>query len=211
MRVGLLGGTFDPVHYGHLLLAELCREECRLDSVRFLPAGVPPHKMSREISLPASRAAMLDLAVAGNPAFEVDRRELLRRDPCFTVDTLRELRAEMPQTQFVFLLGADSLADFSTWKSPGEILRLADLAVVRRRGEPEPDLTVLGRLGVADWEQRVTKVVGPAVDFSSSEIRQRVATGRSIRYQVPPAVECYLTVHGLYGAARVLGRSTGDR
>jgi len=94
MRVGVLGGTFDPVHFGHLLLAELCREECRLDRVLFVPAGVPPHKLGRAITPAAARGAMLELAIAGNPAFAVDRRELQRRDPCYTVDTLRELRQE---------------------------------------------------------------------------------------------------------------------
>lgn len=200
MRVGVLGGTFDPVHFGHLLLAELCREECRLDRVLFVPAGVPPHKLGRAITPAAARGAMLELAIAGNPAFAVDRRELQRRDPCYTVDTLRELRQEQPGTQFVFLMGADSLADFPTWRTPAEILRLVEVAVVRRRGEPEPDWSPVRGLGVANWEERVRLVTGPAVDYSATEIRRRVGAGASIRYQVPAAVECYIRQHGLYAS-----------
>ncbi len=198
MRLGIFGGTFDPVHYGHLLLAEQCREQCRLDQVWFLPAGVPPHKLERTIAAGKARAEMLELAVAGHDGFHVDRRELDRADPCYTVDTLASLHAEDPTREIVFLLGADSLADFPTWREPRRIVELARLAVVNRGGAPLPDLGPLRPLLGAAIESRVEIVTIPGLDLSSSEIRRRVHAGKSIRYMTPRAVECYIETHGLY-------------
>jgi nicotinate-nucleotide adenylyltransferase len=198
MRLGIFGGTFDPVHYGHLLLAEQCREQCRLDQVWFLPAGVPPHKLERTIASGKARAEMLELAVAGHEDFRIDRRELDRADACYTVDTLAALQSADPARELVFLLGADSLVDFPTWREPRRILELARLAVVNRGGNPLPALAALQPILGAALESRIEFVTIPGVDISSSDIRRRVREGKSIRYMTPRVVECYIQTHGLY-------------
>ncbi len=198
MRLGIFGGTFDPVHYGHLLLAEQCREQCRLDQVWFLPAGVPPHKLERTIASGKARAEMLELAVAGHDHFRIDRRELDRADPCYTVETLAALKAEDPSRELVFLLGADSLVDFPTWREPRRIVEMAHLAIVNRGGAPLPDLAPLRRDLGETIESRLHFVTIPGTDISSSDIRRRVRDGKSIRYMAPRAVECYIRTHGLY-------------
>ena len=124
MRIGVLGGTFDPVHYGHLLVAETCREQLGLNEVRFIPAAVPPHKLDERITDGHARADMLKLAVSGYPEFIVDRRELKRTGPSFTVDTLTELHGEFPGAEIFFLMGADSLRDLLTWRDPSRIAQL---------------------------------------------------------------------------------------
>jgi nicotinate-nucleotide adenylyltransferase len=198
MRLGILGGTFDPVHYGHLLLAEQCREQCRLDEVWFIPAGVPPHKVSQAIAPPAARAEMLEFAVAGHAAFRVDRRELKRTNPCYTYETLEELHVEDPSRELYFLMGADSLTDFPTWREPARIVERAVLAAVNRGGLPAPDLSGL-RAALGDRAvSRVEIVTMPGIDISSREIRRRVGEGRSIRYMTPRAVECYIAEQELY-------------
>jgi nicotinate-nucleotide adenylyltransferase len=198
MRLGIFGGTFDPVHYGHLLVAEQCLEQCRLDQVWFLPAGIPPHKLERTIAPGKARAEMLDLAIAGHDRFRVDRRELDRTDPCYTVDTLTTLGAEDPSRELYFILGGDSLADFPTWREPGRILELARLAVANRGGGPVPDLGLLRPVLGPALESRLQFVAIPGIELAASDIRRRVHDGKSIRFMTPRAVECYIETHGLY-------------
>ena len=198
MRLGIFGGTFDPVHNGHLLLAEQCREQCRLDQVMFIPAGVPPHKLARALAPGKARAEMLDLAVAGNDHLRVDRRELDRSDPCYTVETLAALKTEDPARALIFLMGADSLAEFCTWREPRRIVELAELAVVNRGETMPPDLGPLQSCLGESLVSRIQFVTIPSVDVSSSDIRQRIAQCKSIRFMVPRAVECYIETHGLY-------------
>lgn len=198
MRLGVFGGTFDPVHYGHLLLAEQCREQCRLDEVLFIPAGTPPHKLSQTIAPAAARLAMLQLAVGGHNKFRVNGRELQKVTPSFTVETLAELHAEDPERELYFLMGADSLRDFPTWREPERILELATLAVVNRGDQPAPDLAPVRDLLEGRGGSRVKLVTMPAVDISSSDIRRRAGDGESIRYLTPRAVECYIATHQLY-------------
>jgi len=198
MRLGIFGGTFDPVHNGHLLLAEQCREQCRLDQVWFIPAGVPPHKLTRTLAAGKARAEMLELAVAGHDSLHVDRRELERSDPCYTVETLAAIKAEDPTRKLFFLMGADSLAEFSTWREPGRVVELAELAVVNRGGAAPPDLGPLRALLGDALVSRIHFVTMTGMDVSSSDIRRRISEGKSIRYMVPRAVECYIETHGLY-------------
>jgi len=198
MRLGIFGGTFDPVHIGHLLLAEQCREQCRLDQVWFIPAGVPPHKLTQTLAAGKARAEMLELAVAGHDNLRVDRRELDRSDPCYTVETLAALKAEDPTRELFFLMGADSLAEFSTWREPQRIVELAELAVVNRGGAPLLDLGPMRALLGDALVSRIHFVTMTGMDVSSSDIRRRVSDGKSIRYMVPRAVECYIGTHGLY-------------
>jgi nicotinate-nucleotide adenylyltransferase len=198
MRLGIFGGTFDPVHNGHLLLAEQCREQCRLEQVWFIPAGIPPHKLTRTLATGTARAEMLELAVAGHDYLRVDRRELDRSDPCYTVETLACLKAEDPMRELFFLMGADSLAEFSTWREPRRIVELAELAVVNRGGAAPPDLEPMRALLGESLLSRIHIVTMTGMDISSSDIRRRISEGKSIRYMVPRSVECYTETHELY-------------
>lgn len=197
MRLGLFGGTFDPVHYGHLLLAEQCREQCALDEVWFLPAGNPPHKPEVTITDGKLRADMLELATAGMPQFRVNRMELSRGGKTYTVDTLAELHTEDPQRELYFLIGADSLDDLPTWREPRRIAELATLVAVNRGDRPLPDVAAIcGQVGVS--RERIWLVTMPGIDLSASDLRRRVRAGRSIRFMTPRAVEMYISEHRLY-------------
>jgi nicotinate-nucleotide adenylyltransferase len=200
MRLGIYGGTFDPVHYGHLLLAESAREQLRLDEVWFMPAAVPPHKRERELTAAKQRVEMLELAIAGNPAFRVSKLELDRGGVSYTVDTLRTVKSQQPEAELFLLMGADSLRDLVTWREPAEICRLATPAVVRRGGQPALDFSVLAGIVSAERLREIaaTEVDISAVDFSSSDLRERAATGRSLRYRTPRAVEMYIQAQKLY-------------
>lgn len=200
MRLGLLGGSFDPVHYGHLLLAECAREQLGLDEVWFLPAAGAPHKQQRQQTGITLRVQMLELATAGNPAFCVSDLEARRGGTSYTVDTLEVLRAAEPDRELVFLLGADMLNDLPHWRRAGRVCELATIAAACRTGVPEPDFD---RLLEISSPERVAHFVRhqfdmPGVELSSSGIRARVADGKSIRYQTPPAVEQFITALGLY-------------
>jgi nicotinate-nucleotide adenylyltransferase len=203
MRLGIFGGSFDPVHYGHLLLAESCREQCRLDSVWFVPAAVPPHKQGRKLSSDADRVEMLKLAIGGNDAFAVSTWEIDRGGVSYTVDTLQHLHDENPSRELFLLMGADSLTDLPTWREPERICSLATPVVVRRNGSPEPDVAAFAKLmppeRVAIARQHFVET--PLIDLSATDIRNRVAAGESIRYRTPRAVEKYIESHGLYRTA----------
>lgn len=198
MRLGIYGGSFDPVHLGHLLLAETCRETCDLDRVLFLPCGQSPHKPNGAVASGNQRAEMLEFAVAGDPRFGVCRIELERSGPSFTVETLRQLRVEQPDSELFFLMGADSLSDLPLWREPHAILELATIVAVNRGQRPPPDLVTLeARLG-STVRERVRLVTMPAIELSATEIRERARTGRSLRFRVPRAVEEFIRQHGLY-------------
>jgi nicotinate-nucleotide adenylyltransferase len=200
MRLGIFGGTFDPVHYGHLLLAECCREQRGLDAVWFLPAAVAPHKQERTPAAIAQRIEMLELAVAGNPAFSVCRYEADRGGVNYTVETLAHLYAEDSSRELFFLLGADMLADLPRWRSAERICELAVPTVVHRASHGPVDFDCLKGIATPEQIERIRehRVDMPEVDISSTEIRGRVAMGRSIRYQTPRAVEKYIETHQLY-------------
>ncbi|MBI1309802.1 nicotinate-nucleotide adenylyltransferase [bacterium] len=195
MRIGIFGGAFDPVHFGHLLLAEQCREQCGLDQVWFVPTKIPPHKPEGSLTDDKHRVEMLKLAIAGIPEFQVSRIELDRAAISWTVDTLRNLRSGRPDDEFFLLIGADSLRDFSTWREPDAIARLATIVAVNRGPVLPAELTD----GVSETVKRSLQVVDiPGVDYSATDIRERVAEDRSIRFLVPRAVEVYIQQHGLY-------------
>lgn len=202
MRLGLLGGTFDPVHYGHLLMAEAAREQCRLDQVWFLPAAVPPHKQSWPVSPPNQRVEMLDLAIGGYEPFAISKLEIERGGVSFTVDTLASLHEEQPRRELFLILGADSLVDLPTWREPARIAELATIAVCGRPGFTA-DLALLAGIIAADRLEAIRqhRVEMPLVGLSSREIRRRVAARQSIRFQTPRAVEKYIETHGLYRAS----------
>jgi nicotinate-nucleotide adenylyltransferase len=194
-RLGVFGGTFDPIHLAHLVLAEQAREQLRLDQVLFMPAFIPPHKMGRTLSPPKVRLEMAELAVAGHPNFEVGDLELRRTGPSYTVDTLRTLREQHPSAELFLLLGGDSLADFPTWREPREILSLAKLGVMKREGSPPPEQPTGWE---AELAERVTFIEAPLLAISGTDLRRRVSEGRSIRYFVPAAVEAFINANKLY-------------
>lgn len=200
MRLGIFGGSFDPVHFGHLLLAECCREQQRLDEVWFLPAAAPPHKLGAILAPAKARMEMLELATSGNDAFRVSSLEIDRGGVSYTVETLRTISALQPQAELFLLMGADSLRDLPTWREPAEILALAIPIVVRRAGSPAPNFVPLTnlvsstRLAIIESSQ----VEMPLTELSSSELRQRAADGRSLRYRTPRGVEKYIETQRLY-------------
>ena len=199
MRLGLFGGTFDPVHYGHLLLAEQCKEQCRLKEICFIPAGDPPHKDKAKMTVAKKRVEMLEFATACAPYFTVSQTEIEREGTTYTVDTLREIQLKRPDAELFFLMGADSLDDLPNWKEPQEIVKLATLVAVNRGDEPLPSLNNLKITLGEDVASRVRFVTMPGVEFSSSDIRNRIAEDRTIRYMVPRAVEAYIWEQRLYG------------
>jgi nicotinate-nucleotide adenylyltransferase len=206
MRIGIYGGSFDPVHVGHLVAAECCREQAGLDRVIFVPAAVPPHKRDRSLASAEDRLAMLRLATGGHDGFAVSSIELDRGGVSWTVDTLTALAAEHPAAELRLILGPDALADLPTWREPGRIVDLAAPLVVER--EALDDVTALtGDAGLATLlgPERVARLVAdrvrmPAIGIRATAVRARVAAGRSIRYLVPRAVEAYVRTHGLYRA-----------
>ena len=200
MRLGLFGGSFDPVHYGHLLLAECCREQCHLDKVVFLPAALPPHKRDRDLTSAELRIEMLRLAIAGHERFTVDSFEVERGGISYTVDTLSHYRIENPGAALFLLLGADMLHDLPRWHDASSVCELAVPVVVRRVGTMEPDFSCLAQIAPSDRIETFRRhlVEMPEIGLSSTDIRQRVATGRSIRYRTARSVEKFIETRMLY-------------
>ncbi|HOM15758.1 MAG TPA: nicotinate-nucleotide adenylyltransferase [Thermoguttaceae bacterium] len=199
-RLGIFGGSFDPVHYGHLLLAENAREQYRLDRVIFVPAGQPPHKQVPPLASAEDRAAMLQLAIAGHEAFEISRYELDQTGVCYTVQTLRYFRTQYPEAELFLILGGDMLKDLPHWREADEVIRLARPLAARRPGWEDWDWTPFQAIASPEQIEQIRSglIQMPLAALSSTEIRRRVAAGRSIRYQTPRAVEQYILTHGLY-------------
>jgi nicotinate-nucleotide adenylyltransferase len=196
-RLGILGGTFDPPHLGHLWLATAAADELGLSKVLLVPNANPPHKRRRSLSHAADRVLMTRLAVANDPRLDVSLVELEREGPSFTIDTLVDLGRRHPDLDLVLIMAADSLAQIETWREPDRILELASWAVGPRPGTPLPTRAEL----VARWGRaaaRIHLLDGPALDISASQIRRRVAAGRAIRYLVPRPVEELIVERRLY-------------
>jgi nicotinate-nucleotide adenylyltransferase len=206
MRLGLYGGTFDPIHLGHLILAEQCREACGLDRVWLIVAGSPPHKPGGRTPV-GHRLEMVRIAIAGHPAFAASDIEAKRPGPHYSVETLESIRREHPDDDLFFLIGADSLADLPTWREPERIARLATIVVVNRPGIEEVDPARLPDFGPGSHPLAWVSI--PPVGIASSDLRRRLAEGRSIRYMVPRGVEAYIEAHGLYRDAEK-GTSTAS-
>jgi nicotinate-nucleotide adenylyltransferase len=192
MRSGVFGGTFDPVHIGHLIAAEQVRQDRALDRILFVPSAIPPHKLDEEISGNEDRLAMLRLALAGNHAFELSDIELKRGGVSYTIDTLQELHGKFPDDEWFLLVGADNIREFHTWREPFKIVAIATLLVLTRPGYiPSFDETMP--------EDRIELCEVPEIGVSSTEIRRRIRDGRRCRYLLPDAVEEYAVRHNLYG------------
>ena len=189
MRLGIFGGTFNPIHWGHLVLAESAREQLRLDRVLFVPASQPPHKTARGVLPGSVRLKLVQLAIQDNPAFAASEIELQRGGVSYSIETVRILKRKWPTTKLFLLIGEDMLA--VRWLAWDELKRLCTIAVVPRPGSHP-----------SRRERSLTTLHMPPIDISSSQIRARLHAGRSIRYLVPRTVERYLHQHSLYQRAR---------
>ncbi len=196
--IGILGGTFDPIHLGHLLLAEVSRDSLGLERVLFVPVGEPPHKQDQSITPANHRRAMLELTIASNPGFELSLIDLERPGPHYSVDTVRLIREryDLSAEACYFLIGGDSLVDLPGWYHPQTLVQSCRLAVAHRPGH-QPDLGTLvdqipGISARLDWVEM------PVVGIAASDIRARVRAGQSIRYQVTDEVQAYIHTHQLY-------------
>lgn len=196
-RLGILGGTFDPIHHGHLVAAQEVLYQLRLDRVLFMPAGDPPHKPSRPVSPAPHRVRMVELGTAGQAGFAVSRVDVDRPGPHYTVDTLQLLHQKWgPGTSLYFIEGTDSLADILTWYRPERLIELAELAVVERPGVAL-DLDELEQR-LPGLRERIHWVRMPSLEISSTGLRARVREGRPISYLLPATVEAYVREQGLY-------------
>lgn len=192
-RLGIMGGTFDPIHLGHLVTAEQIRADLDLDEIVFVPAGNPWQK-PREVTSQEDRYLMVVLATAPNRRFSVSRMEIDAPGPTYTVDTLRQLRAALPHEELFFITGADAMRSILTWRDAEACLALATFVAATRPGH---DLSALADTGVVE---RIQRVDVPALAISSTDVRERFAAGRSVTYLIPRPVEEYARKHGLYGA-----------
>ena len=191
MRLGVLGGTFDPPHLAHLVLGDAAREQLGLERVLWVPAGTPWRKQERDVTPAGHRIAMVERAIAGNEAFELCRLEVEREGPSYSVETLEELRAQHVDAELYFIIGQDALDDLPNWREPERLVDLATLAVAARSG-------AAGRETPAGRDARIEWIEMPRLDISATGLRRRAAQGLSLRYLVPAAVEEYILQHGLY-------------
>ena len=210
-RIGVIGGTFDPVHYGHLVIAEEVRDALELEKIVFVPTGLPPHKPDRVVTAPEHRVAMLELAIADNPHFSLSRVDVDRAGPSYSVETLRLLRlqweaeaAPAERVAIYFVIGWDSLEYLLTWHDPGGLLEYLDHLVAVKRPRYNEDQVYLDAIEarLPGLKQRLLVVPAPQLDISSTDLRERVAQGRPIKYQLPESVEQYIVQYGLYRDAR---------
>jgi nicotinate-nucleotide adenylyltransferase len=214
MRIGLFGGTFNPIHFGHLRSAEEVRETFALDRIYFIPSAQPPHKSGRDLAPARDRFAMVELAVADNPFFSASAVELERSGISYSVDTIRHFLTVLQPVTLVFIVGFDAFRDLTTWKDYAIIPKLCDLLVTSRPGMPIPPPNQLLPVALKTlfWYDPATNVHRhlsghsltfyeiAGLDIAASTVRTKVRQGRSIRYLVPPAIETYITHHALYRA-----------
>jgi nicotinate-nucleotide adenylyltransferase len=202
-RVGLLGGTFDPIHVGHLIVARAVRERFELDPMVVIPSARPPHKLLPDLTGAPHRLAMARLAVADEPGLEVSHCEMRRDGPSYTIDTVAEFReAWGPDAEIVWVIGADTLGELVSWHRVGELVDACRIVVAARPGWETQDLSALrSRLSAEQIARLQDNVVEtPRIDVSATDIRRRIAEGRSIRWLVPESVQTYIEQHGLYRA-----------
>jgi nicotinate-nucleotide adenylyltransferase len=198
MKIGIVGGTFDPIHLGHLIIAEEARTRLELDKLMFIPAGNPWMKSSHDITPAHHRVEMVKLAIQSNPFFSLITIEVDRPGSTFTVDTLEQLWKDVGYESKLFLLMSwDSLKDMPNWKAPYRISKMATVVAFPRPGFNRPDLTAM-EAAIHGLTERSVMLEGPCIGISSTAIRNRVAEGKSIRYLVPDAVEKYIADNGLY-------------
>lgn len=199
LKIGIMGGTFDPVHYGHLVTAEGARFEFGLDQVLFLPSGIPPHKTPKLVSPAEHRYMMTVLATLGNPHFEVSRIDIEREGVSYTIHTLQILKEQYPAAELFFITGADAIFEIIDWKDSDQLLKMAHFIAATRPGFSLNRLPPATQKWVSEHQDRLHVLQVPAMAISSTDIRHRVRCGRSIRYLVPEQVDYYIRRNRLYG------------
>jgi len=198
-KLGIMGGTFDPIHYGHLVAAEMARSKFNLSKVLFIPSGTPPHKDRSDISAAGLRFEMIELAIQDNPAFDISALELEREGPSYTVDTLRVLRT-WPEHKLYFITGTDALREIFSWREAEEILIMTEFIGAARPGFDASDFLVQVQQEHPETQGRIHYLEVPALAISSTDIRARVKRGQPIRYLLPEPVRLFIQQHGLYTA-----------
>lgn len=198
LRLGIMGGTFDPIHYGHLVAAEMARSKFNLDKVLFIPTGKPPHKNRTDVSEGAMRYEMIERAIHDNPAFDISTLELERQGPSYTVDTLRVLRRTWPDHQLYFITGTDALREIFSWREAKEILMMTEFIGAERPGFDATDFLLEVQQEHPEIRGRIHCLEVPALAISSTDIRGRVKQGQPIRYLLPESVRHYIQQYGLY-------------
>ncbi|GAX89227.1 nicotinate-nucleotide adenylyltransferase [Effusibacillus lacus] len=198
MRMGLFGGTFDPIHIGHLVAARLAKEALQLDRVIFIPSGIPPHKSGREITPAGNRFEMVKLAVEQEPDFSVSDWEIRREVPSYTVDTLESFASQFPDDELYFIVGADMLYDFPNWHNPGRILEICQVIGMTRPGFALDECRTLLRTSMLLPEHRIHFVEMPGLEISSTWLRDRLRQRRSVHYLIPDRVIRFIEENGLY-------------
>ncbi|MGB3345646.1 MAG: nicotinate-nucleotide adenylyltransferase [Candidatus Humimicrobiia bacterium] len=203
LRIGIMGGTFNPIHYGHLVTAEEARIQFNLDRVLFIPTGDPPHKEGQKITNAQQRYLMTVMATGSNPYFYVSRMEIDRPQPSYTMDTVKDLHEVYKDSQIFFITGTDAVLDILTWKNPAEILNLCIFIAATRPGYELDRLNNIKKrlkdeLGIADINEKIHIIKIPALAISSTDIRNRVRTGKPIRYLLPEGVANHIYKMGFY-------------
>ena len=196
-RIGIMGGTFDPIHMGHLITAEMVRADAHLDEILFIPSARPPHKDGARAASAEDRLIMTEYAVAENPHFSVSDIELRRDGPSYTVDTIAELRENLDGAELFFITGADAMNDLYRWHEPKRLLQSCQFIVATRQGAPLDELLIAEKF-TAEERRHIHVLMTPHLEISSSVIRTRIRAGLSVRYLVPRAVEEYIERRGLY-------------
>ncbi|KXG77041.1 nicotinate-nucleotide adenylyltransferase [Thermotalea metallivorans] len=198
-RIALMGGTFDPIHHGHLVIAEQIRCEYHLDKVVFIPAGIPPHKSNLQVADAKHRYFMTLLATVTNPYFEVSKIEIEDDQVSYTIHTIKKLKKIYPEnTELYFITGADAICDLDTWKDVKELLHLCNFIAATRPGLESPLIDEKIEELQSKYEAKIRKMDVPALAISSTDIRRRRKAGQSIKYLVPEPVEYYIYKNGLY-------------
>jgi len=198
-RIGILGGTFNPVHLGHLVLAQDAFEQCEMDRLLLVPCAQPPHKSERALAETRHRLAMVEAAVEGDPHISASAMEVDRGGTSWTVESLEALSAEHPDAELIFIIGSDTVGELHSWRRIDDILRLCRFAIASRPGAAPPDTAAQAGLSEDQFARlRTCWIDGHDIGIASRDIRMRIAEGLSIRYLVPQAVEMYIAEHGLY-------------
>lgn len=198
-KIGILGGTFNPVHYGHLIVAEAVREDFRLDRVLFIPAGTPPHKSGSEVIAVSHRYNMVKCAVDSNPYFEASKVEMERMGYTYSIDTLKALKSQYAEgTEFYFIIGADVVPELTTWKDFGRVFEMCSFIALFRPGNDMEAFNMQINNLKSGYRVGIFTAAAPLIDISSTVIRERAAAGKTIKYLVPDCVEKYILDNKLY-------------
>ncbi|HZJ76071.1 MAG TPA: nicotinate-nucleotide adenylyltransferase [Oscillospiraceae bacterium] len=198
-KIGIVGGTFDPVHYGHLFIAQTALDELNLNKVLFIPTGKPPHKREKLITEAYRRIDMLKLAIEGNPKFDISTTEIVREKTSYTIDTIKELQQYYnKKTKFYFIVGSDAFIKIEAWKEYKNLLGLTKFVVMARQIFKDQLLDEKIKLLTEEYNADITRLEIPILDISSTDIRRRIREGRSIKYLLPGDVEAYIFNYGLY-------------